>query len=135
MTKIGAMLTQSDLIPVFALIAALQAKHFVADGPLQTHAMVLAKSFYGKRDGIIHSAIHALGTMIVFGLFQFPVRTVLVLALVDFFVHYHVDYSKENIVKKAGWTVKDGPFWWALSADQMLHQFTYLALAFVSLTT
>jgi hypothetical protein len=57
------------------------------------------------------------------------------LALVDFVVHYHVDYSKENIVKKMRWTVKDGPFWWALSADQMLHQFTYLALAYLALTT
>jgi hypothetical protein len=51
------------------------------------------------------------------------------LALVDAVVHYHIDFSKENLVKRARWTVKDAKFWWALVGDQYLHSVTYVALA------
>ena len=55
------------------------------------------------------------------------------LAVLDFAIHYHIDFSKENIVKYFRWTTKDAQFWWALNADQTLHQFTYLILVAIAL--
>jgi hypothetical protein len=126
---------QSDLIPVLALIASLQTKHFMCDGPLQTHAMVISKSIYGQGLGVLHSAIHGLGTLLVMFAFQYSPTTAFGLALADVLIHYHVDFTKENIVKGFGWTTHNAKFWWALSADQALHQLTYLGLTYVAITT
>ena len=114
---------------VLLLLVALQAKHFVADGPLQTRAMVEAKGIFGKPLGLLHALLHGLGTSIVFAGFGFPLVTAGAAGLCDLVVHYAVDFSKEQIVRRAGWTTQQAKFWWALSADQALHQMTYVALA------
>jgi len=117
------------------LLVLFQLKHFVCDGPLQTSEMVRDKGHYGRWLGIKHAGIHGLGTsVVVFAVTTAPIITLL-LALVDFAVHYHVDFSKEQIVRRAGWTTSTPPFWWSLSADQMLHQLTYIALAALAVTT
>jgi Protein of unknown function (DUF3307) len=117
-----------------SLIALLQFKHFICDGPLQTLAMVVQKSIYGARLGILHSALHGLGTAIVLVFFSGSLAMIFGLALADFVVHYHIDYCKENIIKYFRWDFKDAKFWWALNADQTLHQLTYLGLAAVLFT-
>lgn len=127
-------MTAYDLIPVLALIASLQAKHFICDGLLQTKAMVDSKSIYGDRMGLVHAAIHGTGTVLILAVFGIQLSLVLGLAVIDMVIHYHVDYAKENIVKRAGWTSHHAKFWWALSADQMLHQFTYLLLVAIVFT-
>ncbi len=126
---IGVILSQTTFLLV--VLAGFQLKHFICDGPLQTLAMVQAKSHYGRPLGILHAAIHGLGTLPVFLLAGSG--SALILALADFVIHYHIDFTKENIVKYFGWTPKDGPFWWALMADQTLHHLTYLALVWFSL--
>jgi Protein of unknown function (DUF3307) len=127
-------MTTQDLIPVLALIACLQAKHFICDGLLQTKAMVDSKSVYGDRMGLVHAALHGIGTVLILAVFGFKFSVVISLAVLDAVIHYHVDYAKENIVKNAGWTSHEAKFWWALSADQMLHQFTYLLLVALAFT-
>jgi Protein of unknown function (DUF3307) len=120
-----------DNAPVtYALIvvAFLQLKHFVCDGPLQTLAMVKSKSIYGAPLGILHSALHGLGTGLVFSIAGYSPYVALGLAVLDFAIHYHVDFTKENIIKYFRWSTDNAPFWWALSADQTVHQFTYLLL-------
>ncbi len=118
---------------VLSVIALLQFKHFLCDGPLQTLDMVQQKSIYGARLGLLHSALHGLGTGLVLVFFSSSVALVAGLALVDFAVHYHTDYFKENIIKYFRWNFKDAKFWWALNADQALHQFTYLGLVAILL--
>jgi Protein of unknown function (DUF3307) len=127
-------MTMNNLIPVFVLIAALQAKHFICDGPLQTKAMVISKSKYGDRLGLVHALLHGIGTLAVLAVAGFNFNVVLALAVLDFALHYHIDYLKENLVRQAGLTVQDAKFWWALSADQTLHQLTYLAIAYLAVT-
>ena len=121
----------SQIMLVLCLIGGLQFKHFICDGPLQTKAMVVAKSNYGAWMGIAHSGLHAIGTALVIAIAGFPLLLIFWLAVLDFVLHYHIDYAKENLVKYSGWTVHNGQFWWALSADQMLHQFSYLIFAFL----
>lgn len=118
-----------DIIPVVAVLACLQFKHFVADGPLQTANMVRDKGYYGRPLGILHSGLHGAGTFLVLLAFASSVGVTLLLALLDFVIHYHVDFTKENVVRRAGWTFSNAKFWWALSADQLAHQWTYLLLA------
>ena len=128
------MMILKDIMPILALVAGLQAKHFVCDGPLQTKAMVDAKSHYGAWLGIVHSGVHAIGTAVVFLIAGYSVALFLGLGALDFVLHYHVDYTKENIVKHFKWGFADAKFWWALTADQCLHHFTYLILAALALT-
>jgi Protein of unknown function (DUF3307) len=124
-------LGQSTLLAPFLLVASLQAKHVICDGPLQTLAMVRSKSLYLRPMGIFHAAIHAVASFVVIMLFGIDPKVALAAAAVEFLVHYHIDYIKENVVKLFGWTTTDGPFWWALTLDQMLHHFTYLVMALI----
>lgn len=119
---------------VLLLVAALQVKHFICDGPLQTLAMVKAKGVYGHPTGLLHSFIHAAGTLAILAISGLGLSRLLLLGLLDFAIHYHVDYAKENVVRRAGWTPQQGFFWWALSADQMAHQLTYLLIAYLAVT-
>jgi len=121
-----------DVSTVLLVLGALQVKHFICDGPLQSKAMVDAKRRYGARLGVLHAAIHGLGALIVTVIFIGLVPLAFALALLDALIHYHVDFTKENVVRQMGWTVAQGPFWWALSFDQMLHQMTYLAMAAIA---
>lgn len=115
------------------LLMLFQAKHFICDGPLQTSAMVRDKGYYGRWLGLRHAATHGAGTLVVFLIGSIAPAWALGLAFVDFAIHYHVDFSKEQIVRRAGWTTANPQFWWSLSADQMLHQLTYIALSAVAL--
>jgi Protein of unknown function (DUF3307) len=128
------MMTLSQILSLLTVLAGFQVKHFLCDGPLQTKEMVVAKGYYGQGLGVLHAALHGIGTFIVFWLFSVSAAFCLGLAVLDFFIHYHVDYVKENIVRKAGWTTSDSKFWWALSADQMAHHLTYLGLVALAVT-
>ena len=113
---------------VLFLILLLQTKHFICDGPLQTKAMVDGKSIYGNRLGLLHAGIHGLGSLAALAWFGLDWKMVFALAAADMVVHYHIDFTKENIVKIYGWATTAREFWWALAADQFLHHLTYLAL-------
>jgi Protein of unknown function (DUF3307) len=121
----------SDATQIFLLLILFQVKHFVCDGPLQTGAMVREKGLYGRVLGIVHAGIHGAGTLGILLLFGIAPLLALKLALLDFVIHYHVDFTKEQFVRRAGWTTTIPQFWWALSADQMMHQLTYLLLTWL----
>jgi Protein of unknown function (DUF3307) len=114
---------------VLVLLLLLQIKHFICDGPLQTKAIVDGKSIYGNRLGLLHAGTHGLGSLIALAWFGLGWKMVFALAAADMVIHYHIDFTKENIVKSHGWTTATREFWWALVADQFLHHLTYLAIA------
>lgn len=118
--------------PVYLLIAILiilQVKHFLCDYPLQTRYQVLNKGTYLHPGGIIHSATHALLTMPVFliAVPTFALGAAIVVG--EFLIHYHIDWSKEQIIRRNGWSATQRQFWWAIGADQLLHHLTYLVIA------
>ena len=59
-----------------------------------------------------------------------PASLLLALAITvgEFLVHYHVDWLKEQINRRKGWTVNDHNFWSLLGTDQFVHGLTYLAI-------
>jgi len=104
----------------------LQVKHFLADFVWQTNQMIADKGVYGAKHGIYHSLIHSAGTFVAF-VWIHPVIGIAT-AIVDFIVHYHIDWAKININKKYNYTPQDSNFWFWLGLDQCAHQITYILL-------
>lgn len=125
-------MTVLDLTYLLLVVAALQAKHAICDGPLQTLPMIKAKRTYLGVLGLAHASIHGAGTLSVMVLAGVPLQAALMLSVLDLAIHYHVDFGKEYLLRKTGWTATDGAFWWAYGFDQMLHQLTYLLLAWLA---
>jgi len=126
----------TDLELVLVLVVLFQIKHFVADYPLQTPAMIRGKGILFNPQGILHSLHHSaltLATLMIFSLVH-PVAILLavIIASAEFFIHYGIDYTKMQYGKRL--TTSDPRFWWAIGFDQMLHHLTYLAFAWIVLT-
>lgn len=114
---------------VLAAMAYLLIKHCAADFLLQTESQRRGKGVYGALGGITHSATHIILTAPVFLLLP-PIALSVAAALLagEFAVHYHLDWSKDQILRRKGWTTRDTAFWWALGIDQLFHGLTYVAL-------
>ncbi len=113
------------------MLVILQIKHFVGDYPLQTLKMVQSKGTYLHPAGIAHSAIHAILTI---GAFFVVTPTLLLgsaIVLGEFLVHYHIDWGKEQVNRRFGYTAAKTAFWWALGADQLVHHLTYIGIAVI----
>ena len=119
---------------ILVLLAMLQVKHAICDGPLQTLRMVQEKGIYFKPWGLIHSGLHGLGSLIVFLIFGLAIIPALVLSAIEMVVHYQIDFAKESLVRHYDWKQNNAYFWWALMGDQLLHHLTYIALAFAVLS-
>lgn len=132
----GRMEPGSELAPVHAALASvayLMIKHAVADFFLQTETQRRTKGVYGAPGGLTHAAIHILLTAPVFLLFPgIGIGAVVGLLAAEFVIHYHIDWAKEQIVRRNGWSAHDTRFWWAIGFDQMLHGLTYVAIAWIA---
>jgi Protein of unknown function (DUF3307) len=118
--------------PFAALIAVftiLQIKHFICDYPLQTLYQLKNKGKYGHPGGIIHSGIHVLGTMVTFIVVTPTLALGAAIVVGEFLVHYHMDWAKDNIIRRAGYVPSDREFWWAIGGDQLVHHLTYIVIA------
>lgn len=107
----------------------LAVKHTVGDFFLQTPYQLLNKGRYGHPGGLLHAGLHMALTMPVFVLI--PPASVAVAALIlaaEFLAHYHIDWVKEQVVRRRGWTTHDVWFWRALGLDQLAHGLTYVAI-------
>jgi hypothetical protein len=112
---------------ILLLALFLFTKHFVVDFPLQTKFQWSNKGTYGHPGGILHAALHALGTYFCF-VWYAPVAA-MYLAFADAVVHYHVDWAKMNLNTKLGWGANTHEqFWWLLGLDQYIHAITYIGL-------
>jgi uncharacterized protein DUF3307 len=113
------------------VLIVLEIKHFVCDYPLQTLYMVRNKGTYFHPAGIVHSGIHAFGTISAFFVVTPTLALGLAIVLGEFLVHYHIDWLKEQINRRMGYTTAKSEFWWAIGADQLIHHLTYVAIAVV----
>lgn len=113
---------------VLLLISLLMLKHFVCDFVLQTAYQAHNKGFYGHPGGLLHAAIHALGSVAALGLAAAPAPTIAAIAVAEFALHYHIDFFKERLTRAQGWTPSQRAFWIALGFDQLLHGLTYVAI-------
>lgn len=110
-------------------MALLLIKHAIADFLLQTAHQRTTKGIYGASGGLTHSATHIVLTAPI--LFMFPAMTpakAAVILAAEFVLHYHLDWTKDQVVRRQGWTSHDTPFWWALGLDQLMHGLTYVGI-------
>jgi len=116
-----------DPFSFILLYILFRLKHFICDFLLQTDWMALTKGKPG-REGytalFTHTAIHAVGTLIIVLVFA---PALWWLGLVDFVIHSVIDRIKGLFTYKRGWTPADKMFWWTLGADQEAHNFTHFA--------
>lgn len=110
------------------LMFLFQLKHFLADYAFQTGWMVANKGRYGHMGGIAHAGLHALLTIPVLLTTAEPILAVLVIAVTEWVVHYHIDWTKSQLTRRAGLTPADKSYWTLSGADQWAHQLTYLAI-------
>lgn len=113
---------------VVMLLSFFGIKHFVVDFLLQRAYQYKNKGTYGHPGGLLHAALHGLGTVLVLWIFA-DLPWIVMMAVFDMVVHYHVDWAKTNINARFGWTpTTHDEFWWLLGLDQLLHFLTYVAI-------
>ena len=116
------------------ILLALFTKHLIIDFPLQVKYQYSNKGTYGHPGGLLHSGLHALGTLLLVLIFSGSIGLWASLAVLDAVIHYHVDWAKMNLNKRLKW----GPttheeFWWLLGLDQYLHALTYLLITAIAI--
>lgn len=109
-------------------VLILLFKHLVLDFFLQTSYQYLNKGIYGHPGGILHAGLHAFGTTPLFLWIAPSMRLAAAIMVGEFVVHYHIDWTKEQVNKRMKWTAENAPFWWTLGVDQFLHGATYVAI-------
>ena len=110
------------------ILYGLFVKHAIADLAMQS----LRKTPGDKSDlkslkGYIHAADHAALTFIVIALLTNNVVISISIALLDYVLHFTIDYFKTKIIKKFKWTSADNSYWITQAIDQILHYTCYLS--------
>jgi len=111
---------------IFIILVLLFVKHWYIDFVNQTADEVQWKGTYLKWAGIKHSLKHGVGTVLVLWICGIGSVDAVMLGVLDFMVHYHIDWTKININRKNNYTPQDKQFWTWLGADQLAHSLTYL---------
>ena len=119
----------SDMAVLLLLLLALQLKHLAADYLLQTDYVLANRRHYGHPGGLLHVALHGIGSILVFLIFPTPWVALLLIVAAELIAHYHIDWAKDGLMHRFGWSAKDRGFWVAAGTDQALHQATYLGMA------
>lgn len=115
------------LMVSLTILFLLMLKHFFVDFVHQTPEHIAHKGTYGHLKGIEHSAYHGALTALIFWVWVSPDIAVF-LGLVDFFLHYHIDYVKIKYGEKDS-TKKE--YWVQFGLDQLAHNLTYILLIFI----
>ena len=105
------------------ILILLFLKHFIFDFVLQTESMILHKGIYGHWYGIKHSLYHGLATILI--LILFNVQSAIMLGILEFIAHYHIDWIK---VKFGSKNISTDRFWIEFGLDQFAHSITYLII-------
>jgi len=116
---------------IYTLLGLLFVKHWYIDFVNQSMAEVEGKGIYGNAHGLMHSIKHGVATAIIFGLFTRSFQISVLLGMIDFVLHYHIDWTKNNINKHWKYTVENPKFWAWLGADQLAHSITYLFIVWL----
>ncbi len=122
-------------ITILMAITLLWTKHTIADYFLQTWWQVSNKSRYCHPGGLLHAFIHVALTPVVFLVLPMPTLAMVgYILLGEFVIHYHLDWTKEQVVRARGWTNMDPQFWRAFGVDQFAHFATYIGIIVVLLS-
>ncbi|MCI5098217.1 MAG: DUF3307 domain-containing protein [Rhodobacteraceae bacterium] len=113
---------------VLLLLCALQIKHMFADYFLQTPKMLSGRGEYLHMGRAQHAGIHALGTILVLLPFGASIGFILVIALLEWIVHFNIDFCKAKYNDAKSLVPTQAAFWRAAGADQAAHHLTYVLM-------
>ncbi len=118
------------------LLFLLQVKHLFADYFLQTQRMLMNRAAYAHVGRAQHAGLHAVFSAVAFLVIGAPPVFTVVLCLIEWVVHYHIDWAKGVYTEKAQDGPDDASYWRAFGVDQLMHQLTYVAMiwAWISIT-
>ena len=116
---------------VVAAFALLETKHLVADFFVQSAYQLAHKKIYGHPGGLLHAAIQACGSCPVFLLIPTPPLVGLSLIVGEFLLHYHIDWTREQLGCRWKLYPNGSAYWRMLGIDQWLHHMTYVAFVVV----
>ncbi len=122
------MIVSDEISWVLRLVVLLQFKHLLADFMLQNAYILNNRSKWGHPGGILHAAIHVVGSLIVLAVMAVPAQYIVRLLIFEGFVHYHIDWIKDNVGKRYDLTPDNRSFWVLTGLDQYMHQLTYVAM-------
>lgn len=111
------------------LLCLLQVKHMFADYYLQTPKMLDGRGEYFHAGRAQHAIVHALGSAIVFLIVGAPWSFILVIGFLEWVIHFNIDFAKANYSDKKQLQPNQAAFWRAAGLDQLLHNLTYVAMA------
>ncbi len=120
------------------ILSWLMIKHSLADYFLQTSWMIKDKADYGRPGGLVHAGEHGVLSWITLSFFINPLMA-FAYGLIDFALHYHIDWTKSNYIQgnfrfsNDYLSQYDTQWWWALGIDQTLHFLTYVLLVWLCL--
>jgi hypothetical protein len=106
-------------------LLALIVKHFIVDLGMQQYMGPRPKHEY-LGNGHRHYLEHAIGTAFI--ALVFVPKLAIVIALLDYVVHWHIDYSKHHINRWLKLEPRTEYWWWLMVVDQIAHMLTYYAL-------
>lgn len=118
-------MTVSDILFTLALF---QIKHLIADFVLQSPFQVTNKGQYGHPGGILHAGIQVGLTLPILLWVGLGWPAIVSVMVVEFLVHYHLDWSKEFLSRRYALTTSMAAYWWLFGTDQALHQLTYIGI-------
>lgn len=115
---------------ILQLLILLQIKHWYIDFVNQNDKEVASKGIYGDYPGLWHSGKHGILTTlcVVFVTGYVYLIYAIIMGIIDFALHYHIDWVKMNYGNR---DIKTPDFWNHLGLDQMAHQLVYLFIAFM----
>ncbi|MEI1252170.1 DUF3307 domain-containing protein [Rhizobium aouanii] len=117
---------------LISLLAWLQAKHFAADYLLQPGWVLRGKGDLHHPGGYAHAAIHVAGSIPGLLLFGLDAKTVTLLAVAEFLIHYLIDHVKAVHSHLYPVAMTTRAYWASHGADQLLHHLTYTGILVVA---
>ncbi|WP_299830880.1 DUF3307 domain-containing protein [uncultured Roseobacter sp.] len=110
------------------LLCLLQVKHMLADYFLQTKMMLDGRGQYLHLGRFLHAGVHAVGSVAAFALVGTPFAFIIPVVLLEWAVHFHIDWWKGRHTADLKLTPADAAYWRASGVDQALHQLTYVGM-------
>lgn len=116
---------------MLGLLTALTVKHFVFDFLYQPPYQWKNKGTYGHWGGLVHSGQHMVATFLIL-LFFTNALIAVIASIIEFFIHYHMDWFKMNLNRMKGWTATTHNEFWVLTGfDQFVHSMTYILIVWI----
>jgi len=107
----------------------LMLKHFIVDLGTQQYIGPSDKHLYlgnGHRHFFEHGIVTAFIALI------FVPEIAVLLAVLDYVIHWHIDWSKHHLNRYLKCDARSEIWWWTNVLDQCLHVLTYYLLAVIA---